>query len=222
LKRVDLNVDLGEGFPDDARLLTIATSANVACGEHAGSWEATLATIALCRERGVRIGAHPGYPDRANLGRVHLDPADSRVADSLRNQILRFRAVCVPAYLKPHGAFYQAIAEGSEPAIALARELMELAETDRLMGMPGTGHERVGGRLIREGFADRRYLPDGRLAPRTLPGAMLIDSAEIAAQVRRLAPTVDSLCVHGDETRAVQTATLVRRTLEEKGYEVGW
>lgn len=219
MRRIDLNVDIGEGFPNDAALLEFATSANVCCGAHAGSWELTLATIDLCLTRGVRVGAHPGYPNREAMGRVHPALTPGEIEASLRTQLIGFVSACWPAYLKPHGAWYNELLspvggfEALGVANALAREL-DLP----LMVLPIV---ETRGAKIREGFADRAYEPDGSLRPRSSPGAVLEDPAEVRAQVLRLAESVDSICLHGDTPDALAFAELVTKTLRDAAYEVG-
>jgi UPF0271 protein len=247
VKRVDLNVDLGEGFPFDEQLLDFATSANVCCGVHAGNESLTMRTVALCRAKNVRVGAHPGYPDRESMGRRPIDDEHQRVyLDSVFNQVRRFTQVAKPSYLKPHGAFYNdtavPIPEGWDVdedgqrgyqagGVFLARHpgVQSLAMLLRvyklpLMGLEGTAHEvvarRTNQRFMREGFADRAYCPDGTLVPRSEPGAVLSDENAIVEQVLRLAPIVDSICLHGDTPNCVEYAQLVRRTLKGAGYEV--
>lgn len=224
MRRIDLNVDIGEGFPHDTELLRYATSANVCCGEHAGSWELTAATVAACEAAGVRVGMHPGYPDRESMGRAPMEPEDfARYRESLLDQCRRFYAEFDVEYLKPHGAFYnEAQVEASVAEIAIEM----VAETGLpIMGIPGTLLEMVGQGLgagfIREGFADRRYDAEGLLVPRGEPHAVLTDPEEIRTQVLRLARTVDSICLHGDGASAVEFAVLVRRTLTDAGYEIG-
>lgn len=219
MRRIDLNVDIGEGFPNDAALLEFATSANVCCGAHAGSWELTLATIDLCVSRGVRVGAHPGYPNREAMGRVHPDLPPTEIETSLRDQVRRFSEVCRPAYLKPHGAWYNELLSPVAGFDALSVATNLACEFDLpLMVLPIVQTQVP---IIREGFADRAYEPDGSLRPRSLPGAVLQDSADLAAQVLRLADTVDSICLHGDTPDALVFAELVTKTLRDAGYEVG-
>ncbi len=217
--RRDLNVDIGEGFPHDAALLEFATSANVCCGVHAGSWDLTLETIELCRSRGTRIGVHPGYPNREVMGRVHPDLPPAEIEASLRDQVLRFTKACSPAYIKPHGAWYNELLEpvGGFEARRIAQEIALEYELP-LMVLPAVP---LGVAMIREGFADRAYEPDGSLRKRSLPGAVLHDPADVAYQVRRLAKTVDSICLHGDTPDALMFAELVTKTLRDAGYEVG-
>lgn len=251
-RRIDLNVDIGEGFPFDEELLRYASSANICCGEHAGSYELTLATIALCERHRVRIGVHPGYPDRTTLGRASMEPVTQRTyLNSLFAQTKRFLETCRPAYLKPHGAFYNDTAfvlpedwdagEADHPersryesgGIFLAQHpgAQSLAMMLRihklpLMGLPLTAHEVIAGRsgqkMLREGFADRRYKPDGTLVSRSESGAVLTDEREIRAQVLDLAARVDTICLHGDTPDCVEHAEMVAATLAEAGFEVGY
>lgn len=247
-RRIDLNVDIGEGFPFDRELLKFATSANVGLGEHAGSREITAETVALCREAGVRVGAHPGYPHRPSLGRDPIPPGEQkRYLDSVFVQTQWFVAVHGADYLKPHGAFYNDTAvvlpEGwrtendaptpyGQEGIFLAQHpgvqfLMMLLRVYKLplMGLDRTAHAEVARRaskgFIREGFADRLYRDNGTLVPRDKPGAVLKDPERVADQVRRIAPKVDSICLHGDGPDCLVFAERVRKTLEDAGYEVG-
>ena len=225
MKRIDLNVDIGEGFANDAELLLFATSANVCCGEHAGSWELTLETVALCRERGIRIGAHPGYPDRASMGRAEVESEDwNKVLNSLRAQIMRMANLGACSYVKPHGAFYNEATIPGRAHSSLQTVLRGLHAP--LMGLPDTDHETAAHTasvpFIREGFADRAYTPDGRLVHRSRPDALLDNPALVRAQALRLAPRVDSICLHGDSDGCVEFAELVRNALEQSGFEVGW
>jgi 5-oxoprolinase (ATP-hydrolysing) subunit A len=228
MRRIDLNVDIGEGFPYDVELLSFAASANVCCGEHAGSWELTMETIHRCLEADVRIGMHPGYPDRASMGRASMQPENAvAYLDSVRRQVEQFYFFVPAAYLKPHGALYND-AVGAGDGSGLVRATIEMACARfrlPLMALPGTALARVAALadvpLIREGFADRAYLPDGTLMPRTQPGAVYEDSDTVRSQVLRLAGEVDSICIHGDTPDCLEFAELVFRTLMDAGFEVG-
>lgn len=232
MKKVDLNVDIGEGFPHDEQLLAFATSANVCCGIHAGSPELTEETAELCRRKGLRIGAHPGYPDRENMGRKPMPPSqEQEYLDSLLSQYRLTLPILQPAYVKPHGAFYNetgVVLEGSEVGnLPCGQALLEMVEgIGGLMGLPHTAHEtfarKAGGKFLAEGFADRAYRADGTLVPRSEPGAVLHDPEEIRAQVFTLAPKVDSICLHGDTPDCLEFAELVYKTLVDAGYEVGY
>jgi UPF0271 protein len=221
VKRIDLNVDIGEGFPFDGELLKFATSANVCCGEHAGSWELTLATIDLCRHEGVRIGMHPGFPDRENMGRVMPPEWSAVYSASLLAQAKKFmEAAPATAYIKPHGAWYNAIAATDE---TFAVELVDILEMYpiRAMVLPVAGiAHRMPDRVITEGFADRGYDESGRLLPRGTPGAILHDPDEIRAQAMRLAGEVDSICLHGDTPGCVEFAEMLYSALQDAGFEV--
>lgn len=239
MKKVDINVDIGEGFPFDEDLLDFATSANVCCGEHAGSWELTKDTIFLCERKGVRIGMHPGFPDRESMGR-ELPEADAiaQYANSIFEQVIRFREYTDAArYMKPHGAWYNVLCRfqilesrfqiGADGAIYQGCKLMldgALAAAHvpvmLLAGCPLAESSKPG--VIEEGFADRGYASSGALLPRSAPGAVLSDREELQRQVLRLAPVVDSICIHGDTPGCVEFAELVYGTLETAGYEVGF
>ena len=121
--RADLNVDIGEGFAQDEALLRYASSANVCCGEHAGSWELTLTTIQMCLEHGIRIGCHPGYPDRPNMGRLGPDVIPAEWFDSLFRQVEQFCSVVDCTYVKPHGAWYNQIVAGHKGACQILGEI---------------------------------------------------------------------------------------------------
>lgn len=218
----DLNVDIGEGFPFDGALLEIATSANIACGVHAGSWDLTIATIELCRAHGVRIGVHPGFPDRASMGRRVLSAEEVDHAQAgLVDQVERFLAIAPDAaYVKPHGAFYtMGMGPRSPERDAALAALCAVLEAARLplMTIEGTPPAylaaEIGVGVIAEGFADRAYRADGTLVPRGEPGAVLEDPSAIEAQVERLADQVDSICLHGDNPGCVEFARRVRDKL---------
>lgn len=219
LKKIDLNADIGEGYPFDLELLKLVSSANICCGEHAGSWSETQRTAYACRQAGVRIGAHPGYPDRSSMGRA---PGDRSHASSLLEQLDRFINGIRTSYIKPHGAFYnEATAKGfASNCLFVLVKRFHLP----LMGLPGTLHETIaeaaGVPFIKEGFVDRRYGSDGLLVPRSQQGAVLIDRNEIVEQACRLAESVDSLCLHGDTPDCVSIAAEVRAELEARGWRI--
>lgn len=229
-KRVDLNVDIGEGFPYDKGLLEFATSANIGCGEHVGNWETSLETISLAQKMGRRIGIHPGFPDRKTMGRVIPLYPEPQLQMSLMSQVVRFMDVCKASYIKPHGAWYNLLTQGEQGelpgsiAVFATRSLFAILKEYRLpvMILPCKLTKTLGANfVIREGFADRGYTPTGTLIPRDQPGALLEDESEIRDQVLRLAESVDSICLHGDGAHCVEFAKLVSRTLTDAGYEVG-
>ncbi len=218
MKRIDLNADVGEGFPHDGALLKIVTSANIGCGAHAGSEDLSLATVVMARELGVTVGLHVGYPDRPNFGRVTMDVDVPSVLRALHRQVRLFPA----DYIKPHGAFYH---DSSTPGSAADLLADLVAETELpLLGLAGTEHERIARlqhvRFLREGFIDRRQDAHGRLIPRSEPGAVIESFDEAVANALQLAEVCDSLCVHGDTAFAVEFATGVRSALEQRGYQI--
>lgn len=228
-RTVDLNADLGEGCPWDVELLARVTSASVCCGAHAGSPEAIVATLRLGQERGVMLGAHPGFADREGFGRRE-QPIDRAGAESLVvDQVRALQALADPLgvtlrFLKPHGALYNQSQRDPEIAAGVVAAAASLGLP--LLGQPHSAVEAAarasGVRFVAEGFADRRYGPDGRLRPRTEPGAVLTDPAEIADQVLRLVEQgIATLCLHGDHAESVPLADLVRRALAGAGIGIG-
>jgi UPF0271 protein len=224
---IDLNADLGEGVTDDAGLLAVVTSANVACGFHAGDEAVMRAVCAEAVRRGVAVGAQVSYADRAHFGRVDVEVAEDVLADQVAEQVALLTAVAHGCgveveYVKPHGALYNRAVHDPVHARAV------LAGSGRLpvLGLPGSVllalAAGAGRRVRREGFPDRAYTDDGRLVPRGQPGAVLDDPALIAARAVVMARSgaVDSVCVHGDSPVAVAAARQARELLEQAGFEV--
>jgi UPF0271 protein len=223
---VDLNADLGEEVTDDASLLGVVTSANVACGYHAGSAAIMRAVCDQAAVLGVSIGAQVSYDDRENFGRVARDVPRDLLREQVADQVGTLSAIASAAgtsvrYVKPHGALYHRVIDDEVQAAAV------LDGSGRLpvLGMPGAllrGAGAAGRRVLHEGFPDRGYGSDGRLLPRDRPGALLADDGEIAAHALELAGSVehpvDSLCLHGDSPDAVDHARAVRRALEADGW----
>lgn len=225
---VDLNADLGEGFPWDAPLLERITSASVSCGSHAGDPDSIRATLARAHDLGVVVGAHPGFPDRPNFGRREqaITAEDARALILEQTTALGVIAGPIEArvrFLKPHGALYNQAQRDDEIAAGVVAAAAALGLP--ILGQPGSVVERLarqeGVRFITEGFADRRTLPNGRLVPRSAPGAFLTEPAEIADQVRLLVSQgVRTICLHGDDPRSVVLADLVREVLAASGVLV--
>lgn len=217
---MNLNADLGEDAGQDESILSRIDSANVACGVHSGSVSIAIATVARCRALGVEIGAHPGFDDRASFGRVELPLSVEEIEGLVAFQVAGLAAIAPIAYVKPHGALYHRCQKDPAAADAVAR--VAKAHRVGLMGQPGfeliAAAQRAGIPAYREGFADRRMLPDGRLAPRSEPGALL-DLSQAAEQAVRLAQSgmYDTICIHGDSPGAGPVATAVRRALAEAG-----
>lgn len=244
---MDLNADLGEGYPYDEAILDLVTSASIACGAHAGD-AATMRTTALAAAaRVVAVGAHPSYPDRRNFGRADMVlPADALVA-SLVAQICEMGEAARAAgtrivFVKAHGALYnRSAADPAEAEVfaeAVRRAACTLGTGLGVLCPPGSQSERMcrqaGLRTFAEVFADRAYRSDGTLAPRGFPGAVLHDTAEVAAQAVSLAVhgrvatgtgeaievRADSICIHGDTPQALAVARAVRVELERAGVEL--
>jgi UPF0271 protein len=228
-RAIDLNADLGEGFPNDRLLLDLVSSASISCGAHAGDPDAICRTLADARDRGVAVGAHPGYPDREHFGRRERDMASDAVMALVLEQVAVLRELAAEVgvairFLKPHGALYNQAQKQAEIARGVMAAAADLGLA--LLGQPGTLLEELACErcvvYIREGFPDRRYRDDGSLIPRSEPDAILHDPAEMEAQLLRLIAgrRVETLCIHGDDPRAVDNARLVRRVAEWQGLAI--
>jgi UPF0271 protein len=224
---IDLNCDLGEGAGLDFDLLPLITTANVACGFHAGDPATAMATIEAAVKQGVRIGAHPGFPDREHFGRRELERTERQIYEDSVYQIGALAGLAKAAganlsHVKAHGALYNQACRDeryARPIVAAAR-LFNLP----IMGLPGSLIQRhANSRFIAEGFADRRYQPDGSLVPRTQPDAFVEDAQEAVQQVEWLIRErgVQTICVHGDNPQAVAFVRRLRESLLAKGFRIG-
>lgn len=245
---IDLNADVGESFGawtmgDDAAIMRVVTSANVACGFHAGDPRTARRTCALAAEAGVSVGAHVSYRDLAGFGRRFLDVDPAELTDEVVYQIGALQALAAAAgtevrYVKPHGALYNAIVHHREQARAVAAAIRTVDPALAVLVLPGSVIEEEARaaslRPVVEAFADRAYLPDGTLVPRTQAGAVVTDPQEVAERVLRMATEgtvtavdgtdvavrAESVCVHGDTPGAVAIATAVRAALDTAGVPV--
>lgn len=248
---IDLNCDLGEHdgagtasiSSDDLALLDIVTSANIACGGHAGDESSMTATVAAALARGVAVGAHPSYPDRPRFGRVRLDMPPDQIEQCIADQVAALARVAAAAgarlrHLKPHGALYHAAM--TEPAVAeaiakAARSVQPDLILVGLAGAPALDQWRgLGFTVASEAFADRRYEPDGSLRARSHPDALITDPAEAAAQAvhivtghgvvaldgRAVPLRADTICIHSDTPGAAGVARAVRAALMHAGVKV--
>jgi UPF0271 protein len=221
---VDLNADLGEEVTDDVALLAVVTSANVACGYHAGSPAIMRSACEEAARRGVAVGAQVSYDDREHFGRVPLDVPYDVLRDQVADQVGLLSAIAVEAgtsvrYLKPHGALYHRVLDDQEQA----RAVLDGSGRLPVLGMPGALlalAEQAGRAVFREGFPDRGYTGEGRLVPRGEPGAQVVQEDAIVARSLALAASADSVCLHGDSPGAVRHAVAVRAALERAGYDV--
>jgi UPF0271 protein len=225
---LDLNCDLGEGCPFDAELMPLITSANIACGFHAGDAATAHTTLLLAARHGVQVGAHPGFPDREHFGRRELPRTETQIFEDCVYQMGALaglaRAAGIPLrYVKPHGALYNLACRDDAYALPIV-EATALFGLD-LMALPESRLEALStGRcpFIREGFADRRYLPDGSLVPRSQPDAFVTDPAEAVRQAEWLLRErgVRTLCVHGDNPQAVTFVRALRQALLGQGIAI--
>ena len=245
---VDLNSDMGEGFGpwpmgDDASLLKIVTSANIACGFHAGDPDSMAKTMALAVENGVGIGAHPGFADLVGFGRNRMDVPIATLANQIRYQVGAAQAMAKSVggevrHFKLHGALSNMASENADMAKACFEAALDVAPDIIIMALAATKMEQVcrglGCRYAGEIFADRAYNSDGTLVDRRLPGAMIHDPQEAADNMvkmvsegailtgngERLDTRVDTICVHGDSAAAVKLAATVKQGLEAAGIAV--
>jgi UPF0271 protein len=246
--RIDLNSDLGESYGpwvmgDDAAMLALVTSANIACGGHASDPETMFGMLSEAAKRGVVIGAHPGYADREGFGRRVIPMRETEIERMVAAQIGALMGVAALAgarvrYVKPHGALGNLAADDSGVADAIARAVRAISTDLAVLAISGTELEpasrAVGLNVYSEIFADRGYLGTGRLAPRSRAGAMIEDSEAAAERLLKfldtgLMPTLDaspirlaahSICVHGDSAHAVAMARAVRERLTATGVEL--
>ena len=247
-QRIDLNSDLGESLGNwrlgnDEAMLDIVTSANVACGFHAGDSLTLQRTCAQAAERGVVVGAQVGYRDLAGFGRRFIDMEAAELTADVIYQIGALEAMCRVAgvrvdYVKPHGALYNAIVHHEEQAAAVVAAVVALDPSLHVMGLPGSAFLRIaqeaGLSTVAEAFADRAYTPEGHLVSRRQPGAVLHDPELVAARMVRLATEgrltavdgteievrADSICTHGDSPGAVEMARAVRTALTGAGIDI--
>jgi UPF0271 protein len=238
VRRIDLNCDLGEGSGHDAELMPLITSANIACGAHAGDEATMRATVALAQRHGVAIGAHPGFADRGNFGRSEMALTGSELGRLVTEQIGLLRELAPVRQVKPHGALYNLAARDAATAAVVAAAVRKADASLVLFGLAGSELVRAGRacglRVAEEVFADRTYQRDGALTPRSRSDALIRDEGSAVAQVLRMiregvvratdgtdVPIVaDTVCLHGDGMHAVEFARRLRTELAKAGVEV--
>lgn len=244
--RIDLNSDLGESYGryqlgNDQELMGLITSANVACGFHAGDPDVIAETVTIANQRGVAIGAHPGYPDRQGFGRRYMAMKSSEVEHLITYQIAALAGFTKGHrlhHVKPHGALYNAAAKDPKLALAICRGIQKFDPGLPLYGLAGSelikAANKIGLPVRSEVFADRAYQADGSLVPRSQPGAVLTDPEVVAKRavgmVENQAVTAitgeiinlkaDTICVHGDNAAALALIKQLRLTLAENGVEI--
>lgn len=245
---IDLNSDLGESFGawtmgDDTAILQLVSSANVACGFHAGSPAGLLSTLRMAKQQGVAIGAHVSYPDLVGFGRRNMDISSDELTADVIYQIGALQGLARAAgtevrYVKPHGALYNTIAHDERQALAVINAIQSIDAGLPLVGLAGSRvlelAQEKGLRTIAEAFADRAYHTDGSLVSRREAGSVLHDAQHIAKRMLQLITQggvtsiegeftpvkADSICVHGDSPGAIEMARQIRNLLEEKGIAI--
>jgi UPF0271 protein len=241
---VDLNCDLGESFGrydlgEDAAMMPLITSVNLACGFHAGDPDVMARTVELVKKHGVALGAHPGYPDLQGFGRRQIGLTHAEIYNMILYQLGALdafaRAADVPlVHVKPHGALYNLAAVNHEVADAIAQAVFDFDRSLILVGLAGSAlvkaGETIGLRIANEGFPDRAYLPSGQLMPRDLQGAVIHDPLAVAENALVLVKNgirvdgekiaIDTLCLHGDNELALENGRAVRKILSAEGVVI--
>ena len=245
---IDINADIGEGagtsrLAEDSAILDLVSSANIACGFHAGDATSMRETVRSAYARGVAIGAHPSYPDLTGFGRRELGLDPKEIRRHVASQVGALRNVCAEAgarltYVKPHGALYNRAARDAATARAVIEGMRDIDDDLILLGLAGSemqnGAVKTGVTFASEAFADRAYGDDSRLVPREQPGAVIESVTEAVARAVRLVTgktvmtidgkeipiAADSLCVHGDNPRALDLLRALRHGLESAGVRI--
>ena len=239
---IDLNCDLGEGAGCDEQLMPLITSANIACGGHAGDEASMRRAIHLAKQFGVNAGAHPSYPDRANFGRVKMEIPVAELQQTIEKQIRDLRGIAESEgiklrHVKLHGALYNAAARDRALAVAMAQTVSRVDASLAIVGLPNSELVRAakesGLRFIHECFADRTYQPDGSLTPRSQPGAVIEHESHALAQAMQITTQqqvttatgqtiplkADTICVHGDGKHALAVLSSLRQGLASAGVQ---
>jgi 5-oxoprolinase (ATP-hydrolysing) subunit A len=238
VRHIDLNCDLGEGFGRDAALMPLISSANIACGAHAGDERTMRELVALAGDHGVSVGAHPGYEDRENFGRLEIPLSPAALRELVVRQISFLREIGPVRHVKPHGALYNLAARDRRIADVIAVAVWGVDHTLMLFALAGSELVRAGRArglfVAEEAFADRLYMPDGSLAPRRRHDALIENEQAVVTQVLQIVQTgsvraadgtnvkinADTVCLHGDGPSAVAFAAALRRELRAAGIAV--
>ena len=248
MTKIDLNCDLGESFGAytmgmDERVIPLISSCNIACGYHASDPLVMRKTVAMAKEAGIGIGAHPGFPDLMGFGRRNMAVSPEEAAAYITYQLGALYAFAKSMHtrlqhVKPHGALYNMAGKDYRLALAIAKAVKDFDPSLILMGLSGSesvrAAEEIGIPVAREVFADRAYMPDGSLVPRSMEGAMIRDENEAIRRVIRMVKehkvtaidgtdieiVPDSVCVHGDNEKALTFVTQIRSALEAEGIGI--
>lgn len=245
---VDLNCDMGESFGawkmgDDARLMDVVSSVNIACGFHAGDAGTMRETVQMAIERNVAVGAHPSFPDLQGFGRREMKMSVQEIFDIVLYQVSALKGICEAFggklyHVKPHGALYNAAAKNPETALAIAEAVKAIDKNLVLYGLSNSflisEAEKTGLKTASEVFADRTYQPDGTLTARTMPNALISNTKTSVNQVLEMVKLqkatavngekifikADTICIHGDGTHALELASAIRQSLIENGTKI--
>jgi UPF0271 protein len=244
MQTIDINCDMGEGMPNDALIMPYISSANIACGAHAGDADTMRSTMAAALAHGVAIGAHPGFNDRENFGRTEMQLSASEVYDLVSSQIRTLQNIAhefnaTLTHVKPHGALYNMSARNAELADTIAQAVYDVNPGLVLFGLSGscsiTAATKKGLTVAAEVFADRSYQDDGNLTPRSQAGALITDTTKSMQQVLQMIQTstvtsinnrqvtikADTICIHGDGAYALDFAKALYETLEIASIGIG-
>ena len=239
----DLNCDMGEGMPTDEAIMPFITSANIACGYHAGDETTMQQTIDLAIKYKVAIGAHPGFDDKANFGRTEMQLTSTEIYQLVFKQVQALRNMCVESkvslhHVKPHGALYNMAAKNTEMATAIAHSVADIDPRLILYGLSGSQliaqAKAVGLRTASEVFADRTYQNNGSLTPRSQSNALIINMQQSLEQVLQMIQhntvtsvafvsipiQADTICLHGDGDHTVDFAKAIHQTLQQHHIEI--
>ncbi|NCU03120.1 MAG: 5-oxoprolinase subunit PxpA [Chitinophagaceae bacterium] len=240
---IDLNCDLGEGMTTDEQIIPLISSANIACGYHAGDEHSIRHTVALCMQHHVAIGAHPSWPDKENFGRTEMQLPSAELYSCITEQLKLINSIAVQMgtrlqHVKPHGALYNQAAKDKVIAATIAQAVKDVDASLILFALSGSvlvkEAEQLGLQTANEAFADRTYQDDGSLTPRTKANALITDEQQAIKQVLQLVTTqtvstingktipikADTICLHGDGTHAVAFAQLISHTLKLQGIGI--
>jgi 5-oxoprolinase (ATP-hydrolysing) subunit A len=243
MKTIDINCDMGEGIGNDELIMLFISSANIACGFHAGDGNTMKETVSLCIKHNVSIGAHPSFADRENFGRSELKLTPGEMYDLVVRQIKLLEEIVKAAgselkHVKPHGALYNMAAKNSQLAAVISLAVKDVDPKLILFGLSGSQlikqGKNIGLKTASEVFADRTYLDSGNLTPRHLPGALIEDADKSLAQVlqmvnegtvttlsgKKIPMVADTVCIHGDGVHAVAFAKAIFQSLKENNIEI--
>ena len=243
LRKIDLNCDMGEGYTTDALIMPLISSANIACGYHAGGGELMRETIRLAIQHGVAIGAHPSFDDKEGFGRREMQLSSDEIYQIVLDQLNIIRKAAAEEgaslhHVKPHGALYNMAAKDAKIADAISRAIKTIDPFLILYGLPNSASEtsasQYGIQFYREVFSDRTYTDEGMLTPRTQPNAMIETAEESVAQVlqiilqetvistsgRKISMKADTVCIHGDGEHAVEFAQMINKALHQNNITI--